>query len=86
MKIVDICFEAIYGLANNDKDSDYAEELKANLIELYSCLAFAINTKKKVNMKMFEHFGNVATFIVRTCHPSCNPTVVCFFIIILGLP
>jgi len=39
-------------------------------------MAFALNGGKKPNEKLFNHFGNLATFIVRTCDPGVHPTVV----------
>lgn len=80
IKIIDICFSAVYELLNTDKDVDYAEDLKIQLIELYSCIGFAINNKQQSNWRLFEHFGNLATFIVRTCDKNINPTVVCFYL------
>ncbi len=47
---------------------------------MYSCVLFAMNGSKP-NKKLFEHFGNLATFVVRTCDKNVHPTVVrCFFI------
>lgn len=42
---------------------------------MYSCVVFAINGKN-TNKKLFDHFGNLATFIVRTCDKNVHPTVV----------
>ncbi len=43
---------------------------------MYSCMAFTLNNGKKPNYKLFSHFGNVATFIVRSCDQSLHPTLV----------
>jgi len=48
------------------------------MIEMYSCVVFAINGKN-TNKKLFDHFGNLATFIVRTCDKNVHPTVVILF-------
>lgn len=54
------------------------EELKKGLIDLYACLSFGINGRqdRKRGDKLLEHFPYVATFIVQTCDPSQNPTIV----------
>lgn len=38
-------------------------------------MAFTLNNGKKPNYKLFSHFGNVATFIVRSCDQSLHPTL-----------
>lgn len=39
-------------------------------------MVFALNSNKRPNQKLFDHFGNLATFVVRTCDPKVHPTVV----------
>jgi folate-dependent tRNA-U54 methylase TrmFO/GidA len=77
-------FSAVYQLLSSTQDEDYVEDLKANLIEMYSCVVFAVN-QKKVNYRLYDHFGHLATFVVRTCNKDLHPTVVNFFLI-LGIP
>jgi hypothetical protein len=84
INISDLSFAAVYQLTPNAQDLDYVEELKANLIEMYSCLVFSVNTNK-INRALFDHFGNLATFIVRTCDKDVRPTVVILFYI-SGIP
>jgi hypothetical protein len=43
---------------------------------MYGCMVFALNGNKNPNEKLFNHYGNLATFIVRTCDPKVHPTVV----------
>jgi len=62
----------------NDNDLEYAEELKATVIELYSCITFAMNSSIRPNKKLVKHFNSLATFIVRTCAQDIHPTVVSF--------
>lgn len=59
------------------------EELKKGLIDLYACLSFGINGRqdRRKGDKLLDHFPYVATFIVRTCDPSQNPTIVRLMII-----
>lgn len=75
--ISDICFQAVYEMTNNNKDYEYVEELKSNLIEMYSCLVFSSINNRSYS-KLFNHYGNLATFIVRTCDKNVHPTVVPF--------
>lgn len=75
INVCDLSFLAVYQLTPNAQDMDYVEELKANLIEMYSCMVFSLNNTK-INRKLFDHFGNLATFIVRTCDKDVHPTVV----------
>ena len=77
IKICDLSFAAVYQLTPKPQDMDYVEELKSNLIEMYSCVVFAAN-QKKVNKPLYDHYGNLATFIVRTCDKNVHPTVVIF--------
>lgn len=76
--ISDICFQAVYEMTSNNKDYEYVEELKSNLIEMYSCLVFS-SINKRAYPKLFNHYGNLATFIVRTCDKNVHPTVVPFY-------
>lgn len=82
--IFDMSFSAVYQILRSTQDEDYVEDLKANLIEMYSCVVFAVN-QKKVNYRLYDHFGHLATFIVRTCDKDLHPTVVHFFFI-SGIP
>lgn len=79
MSITDICIQASYSLTatNNEKDSEYNDELSMNLVEMYSCVVFAINGVKP-NLKLYEQFGRIATFIVRSCDKNLKPTVVSY--------
>lgn len=79
INICDLSFSAVYQLTPNPQDLDYVEELKSNLVEMYSCVVFSAN-HKRINQPLFEHFGNLATFIVRTCDKDVHPTVVIKFI------
>lgn len=52
---------------------------------MYGCVVFAINNcTGYANQKLYDHYGNVSTFVVRTCDPSVHPTVVIIYFI-LGL-
>jgi hypothetical protein len=77
--IFDMSFSAVYQILRSTQDEDYVEDLKANLIEMYSCVVFAVN-QKKVNYRLYDHFGHLATFIVRTCDKDLHPTVVHFLL------
>ena len=51
---------------------------------MYSCCVFSVNSSKPC-FKLFNHYGNLATFVVRTCDPTIHPKVVRYFFIYLGL-
>ena len=84
LNIADICFQAVYEFGSFEKDEDYIEELKTSTIEMYSCVIFALNGShsKEVNKRLFDHFGNLATFVVRTCQKAIHPTVVIYFLLV----
>jgi hypothetical protein len=52
---------------------------------MYGCLVFSSCESKKTNRFLFDHFGNLATFVVRTCDQNLHPTVVIYLFYILGL-
>lgn len=65
-------------ILDNPNDKEYLEELKKGLIDMYACLTFAVNggTDTPKSEEIFNHFTFLATFIVRTCDRSENPTIV----------
>ena len=75
LKIVDLSCGAIYEMSNNINEKDYIEELKKVIIEVYACLTFAITTQK-CNKQLFDHYTTIGSFIVKTCDPKVNPTIV----------
>jgi hypothetical protein len=63
------------------------EELKRGLVDMYSCLSFAINGKSHNprNEHLFHHFPILATFVIQTCDASQHPTIVHYLINIVIL-
>lgn len=39
---------------------------------------FCINSTKSSNLKLYQHFGVLATFVVRSCAEDLHPTVVIY--------
>lgn len=83
--MVDFCFHAVYDFASKDwnyvgipNEKEYMEELKRGLVDMYSCLSFAINGKSHNprNEHLFHHFPILATFVIQTCDASQHPTIV----------
>ena len=63
---------------DNPNERDYVEELKRSLIDMYACLTFSINSKveKSRSEALMNHFPILATFVVKTCVRTQNPTIV----------
>ena len=59
----------------NPNERDYVEDLKKSIIEMYNCIIFACSSPK-LDQRLIDHYPTIATFVIKTCDASVNPTIV----------
>ena len=69
--------------SNNRDNQDYAEQLKENLIESYTCFVHSMQDIPECKDKIFLHLQTVVQFIEKTCDESLNPTIVIYYYLLL---